>query len=137
MLTIRCHQIGDIDNSDPEKLHDLMFDPRGWLAKEYFVAAHLLKIFRRHIDVLPRSLEQMRSKWERIYPGVDSDLLQRFDHPTQLALLKNWSRLTDHADTLHGKLAHRIEKASGELLSRRNNVSITDPVDRYSIPSCC
>jgi hypothetical protein len=105
-----------------------MFDPRGWLAKEYFVAAHLLKIFRRHIDVLPRSLEQMRSKWERIYPGVDSDLLQRFDIPTQLALLKNWSRLADHLDALHGKLVHRIEKTSGELLNLRNSVSIIDTV---------
>jgi hypothetical protein len=109
-----------------------MFDPRGWLAKEYFVTAHLLKIFRQHIDVLPRSLQQMRSKWEMTYPGVDSDLLQRFDNPTQLALLKNWSRLIDHADALHGKLAHRIEKTSGELLNLKNSVSITDAFDRHT-----
>ena len=107
-----------------------MFDPRGWLAKEYFVAAHLLKIFRRHIDVLLRSLKQMRSKWEAIYPGVDWDpRVERFDNFTQLALLKNWSRLMDHAGALHGKLAHRIEKTSSELLSLRNSVSITDPVN--------
>lgn len=101
-----------------------MFDPR--LAEEYFVAAHLLKIFRRQTDVLPRSLEQLRSKWERIYPGVDSDLLQRFDEPTQLELLRNWSRLVDHANSLHGKLSHRIEKTSSELLNLRDSVSITD-----------
>lgn len=117
-------QVKDIDDSNPEKLHDLMFDPQGWLAKEYFVAAHLLHIFRQHIDVLPRSLAQMRAKWETIYPGVDADLLQRFDNPTQLRLLKNWSRLIDHADALHGKLVHRIEKTSAGLLNRRNSVSI-------------
>jgi hypothetical protein len=110
-----------------------MFDPSGLLAKEYFVAAHLLKSFRRHIDVLPRSLEQMRSKWERTYPGVDSDLLQRFDHPTQLTLLKNWARLLDHAEALHGKLVHRIEKTSSELLSRRNNLSIAEPIDLHNL----
>jgi hypothetical protein len=104
-----------------------MLDPRGWLRDEYFVAAYLLKIFRRHIDVLPRSLKEMRSKWERIYPGVDSDLTQRFDEPTQLTLLRNWSRLIDHAEALHGKLANRIEKRSAELLSLRDSVSITEP----------
>jgi hypothetical protein len=110
-----------------------MFDPRGWLAKEYFVAAHLLKVFGRHIDVLPRSLEQMRSKWEGTYPGVDADPLRvRFNHRTELALLRNWLRLMAHAYTLHGKLVHRIEKMSAEFLSRRNNVSITDPVDRHT-----
>ena len=46
------------------------------------------------------------------------------------------SRLTDHADTLHGKLAHRTEKASGELLNRRNNVSTTDPIDRHTTARC-
>ncbi|KAK4099239.1 hypothetical protein N658DRAFT_171855 [Parathielavia hyrcaniae] len=117
-------QAKDIDNSNPERLYDLMFDPHGWLATEYFVAAHLLKIFRRHIDVLPRSLEQMRAKWERIYPGVDSDLLQRFDIPTQLTLLRNWSRLVDHAAALQGTLADRIDKTSAELLNLRNSLMI-------------
>ncbi|KAK3297097.1 uncharacterized protein B0H64DRAFT_391334 [Chaetomium fimeti] len=122
----RLHQVqvSDIDNSDPYRLHYLMFDLRGGLAKEYFVTANLLKMFRQHIDVLPRSLKQMRSKWEMTYPGVDSDLLQRFDNHTQLALLRNWSRLIEHADALHGKLADRIEKRSGELLSLRNNLMI-------------
>lgn len=106
-----------------------MFDPQ--LAEEYFVAAHLLKIFRRQIDVLPRSLEQVRSKWERIYPGVDSDLLQRFDEPTQLTLLRNWSRLVDHANALHGKLSHRIEKTSSELLNLRDSVSIIDSFGQH------
>jgi len=110
-----------------------MFDPHGRLAKEYFVAAHLFKIFRRHIDVLPRSLGQMRSKWERIYPGADSDLRERFDNPSQLALLKNWSRLIDHADALREKLAHRIEKTSGEFLNLRNSVSTTYPIGRHNI----
>jgi hypothetical protein len=129
MLTIRCDQIEDIDSSDQEKLHNLMFDPFGQLAKEYFVAAHLLKIFRRHIDVLPRSLEQMSSKWKTTYPGlpVDSDLLQRFDNATQSVILRNWSRLMDHAQALHEKLAQRIEKTSGEFMNLRNSVSITIP----------
>lgn len=106
-----------------------MFDPCGWLSKEYFVAAHLLKVFGRHIDTLPRSLEQMRSKWERTHPGVDSDLLQRFNNRTQLARLRNWSRLVGHADMLHKRLVHRIEKTAAEFLNRRNNVSATDPSD--------
>ncbi len=110
-----------------------MFDPRGWLAKEYFVTAHLLKSFRQHIDVLPRSLQQMWATWERIYPGVDSDLSQRFNDLTQLGLLENWSRLVDYAHALHGKLAHRIEKTSGELLNLRNSVSMTDTFSQHSM----
>ncbi|KAK4110285.1 hypothetical protein N656DRAFT_791207 [Canariomyces notabilis] len=124
-------QVGDIDGSDPKKLHDLTFDPFGGLAKEYFVAAHLLKIFRRHIDVLPRSLEQMRSKWQTTHPGVESDLLQRFDNATQLMILRNWSQLMNHAHALHGKLAQRIEKTSGEFMNLRNSVSITNGIDRH------
>jgi hypothetical protein len=31
-----------------------MFDPSGRLTKEYFIGANLPKIFRQHIDVLPR-----------------------------------------------------------------------------------
>ncbi len=109
-----------------------MFDPRGRLAKEYFVTAHLLKTFRQQVDILPRSLRKMRAKWEGIYPGVDSDLSQRFDDPTQLALLENWSRVIDHADALHETLAHRIEKTSDELLNLRNSVSITNPSSQHS-----
>jgi len=85
---------------------------------------------------MARSLEQMRVKWDRTYPGVDSDILQRFDNPTQLVLLKNWSRLIDHADDLHGKLVHRIEKTSAELLNLRNSVSIAHPVDRRTAVRC-
>ncbi len=120
------YQVEDIDGSRPEKLRDLMFDPNGWLAKEYFVTAHLLKNFRRHIDVLPRSLRQMRWRWETTYPGVDSDLTQRFDNPTQLALLRNWALLIDHAEASHGKLVDKVEKMSADLLSRRDSVCFED-----------
>lgn len=109
-----------------------MFDPCGQLAKGFFITAHLVKIFRRHIDALPRSMQQMGAKWEQTYPGVDSDLTQRFDEPIQLALLNNWDKLLDHADALHGKLAHRMEKMSSELLSRRDSVSMIDPFDWHT-----
>ena len=122
-----CNQVEDIDDSNPEKLHNLMFDPQGSLAKEYFVTAHLLKVFRQHIDVLPRTLQQMGRKWERTYPGMESDLAQRFGEVYQETLLNNWTRLIDHAKELHGKLADRIEKRSAELLRLRDSVSITEP----------
>ncbi|KAK3897505.1 hypothetical protein C8A05DRAFT_19751 [Staphylotrichum tortipilum] len=131
----RLHQVQveDIDGSRPEKLCDLMFDPQGWLAKEYFVTAHLLKNFRRHIDVSPRSLQQMRRTWEMAYPSLESDLTQRFDGPTQLTLLENWTRLLNHAKAQQGKLVDRIEKMSADLLSRRDSVSITGPHSRHAV----
>lgn len=123
VLTIPYNQIEEIDDSDPSSLDALMFDPDGVLAREYFVMANLLKIFHRHMDVLPRSLQQMKAKWEQIYPGVDSDLTHRFAEDTQLTLLKNWTRLTDHVDELHRKLVERVEKRSAELLNLRDSVS--------------
>jgi hypothetical protein len=72
----------------------------------------------------------MRQRWETTYPGVDSDLTERFDNSTQLTLLQNWSRLVDYADALHDKLVKRIEKMSADLLNRKDSVSVTDPHDR-------
>lgn len=106
-----------------------MLDGNNELAQEYFVTASLLNIFRLEIDVLPRSFQQMRSKWDSTYPGVEADLTQRFDASAQLALLENWSRLIDHAGELHGKLAQRIEKRAAELLKLRDSVSTAVPPD--------
>ncbi|KAH6641128.1 hypothetical protein F5144DRAFT_609982 [Chaetomium tenue] len=117
-------QVSDIDNSNPEKLHDLMFDPSGQLAKAYFVAAHLLKIFRQHIDVLPCSLYGMLSRWQRTYPATKSEFCPRFHKDTPLALLANWARLYEYTDARRKSLVDRIEKASVEFLNRRNNLMI-------------
>ncbi|POR31170.1 Uncharacterized protein TPAR_08632 [Tolypocladium paradoxum] len=113
-------QVEDLDNKSP-KLSTLMFDPSGRLAKEYFVTSHLLKIFRKHVDVLPRSLRGLRTEWERTYPAMNSDLLERFDERTQGKLLKNWNTLITHADELHSELIGRIEKKTGELMSLRDS----------------
>ncbi|KAK3900507.1 hypothetical protein C8A05DRAFT_45657 [Staphylotrichum tortipilum] len=101
--TLHQVKIEDLDGSRQETLHDLLFDPQGWLAKEYFVTAHRVKNFCQHIDIPLRSLQQMR----------------RISH-------SNWSRLLDHAEALHGKLVDKIEM-SADLLNRRDSVSTPDP----------
>lgn len=110
-----------------------MFDPSGQLAKEYFLTAHLLKSFIRHIDQLPRSLREIQSKWEKTYPGQDSDLLERFDEATQLALLENWRKVVARADKCHADLVERINKRAEELLGLRDKVSIALRVNVSSL----
>ena len=104
------------------KLSIMMFDDK--LAKAYFTTVQLLKIFRKHIDVVPQSLYGMRQEWERTYPALDADLLERFNEETQAILLKNWDRLMKHADNLHIKLVNRLEKKEKDLASLRDSVSL-------------
>ena len=88
------------------------------------MTAQLLKAFRKHIDVLPRSLYGMRQEWERTYPAVDADLLERFDESTQATLLRNWDTLIMRVDELHSTLVKRIEKKVTDLARLRDSVGI-------------
>ena len=106
-----------------------MFDEK--LAKAYFMTAQLLNIFSKHIDVLPESLHGMRQEWERTYPAIDSDLLERFDEETQAALLKNWDMVLRHAKELHSELMARIEKKIQDLGRLRDSVSFSRWIMAY------
>ncbi|KND93768.1 hypothetical protein TOPH_01947 [Tolypocladium ophioglossoides CBS 100239] len=105
-------KIEDLDDAN-SKLSTLKFD--GKFAKVCSMTAQLLKIFRKHIDVLPQSLDGMRNEWERTYPAIDADLLERFDEETQATLLRNWDTLIMRVNELHSNLVKRIEKKAADL----------------------
>lgn len=99
-----------------------MWDSSRELAYDYFLTAHLLKVFRKHIDAMPESLRHAQKTWEITYPGRNSDLQGRFDESTQTKLLDNWASVIAHAEEMHAKLITRIEKRTKELLRLRDSV---------------
>ncbi|KAJ6443558.1 hypothetical protein O9K51_04737 [Purpureocillium lavendulum] len=113
------------DLASNERLEALMTDPDGRLAKKYFLAASLIKIFAKHIDSLPRLLRDMVKTWQRTYPGMNADLLTRFDEATQMKLLDNWHTVIAHAECKRKQLTDRIEKRAAELLRLRDSLFLS------------
>lgn len=102
-----------------------MRDESGVLSKAYFVTGHVLRIFRKHIDVFRAEVRRMVEEWERAYPPVDFP--DRNDYKISLRnrkiLGENWSKVTDHASKIHHNLVSRIENRIIELESLRKMVS--------------
>lgn len=103
-----------------------MSDDSGALSKAYFVTGHILRVFRKHIDVFRAEVQRIKGEWERAYPAVnlpDGDGGERIKLVDRKTLLKNWSKVSDHVDEMHQKLVARIENRIIELQGLRNTVS--------------
>lgn len=106
-----------------DSLDTPLFDTSLERCKTYSTLLQLLRVFRKHISVVPASVQSMQGQWAKTYQGRYSDRLERFDPGTQEALLDNWEKVAIHLDKIHDRLLQRIQGLEEEVKSLRDGVS--------------
>jgi hypothetical protein len=110
----------DILNEEPRK--KLMYDDNKHRRSEnYFVVLQLLRVFRDTVIGIPQELQELSNKWK---PQPEEYVQTKDTANAELVIEENWNILLSHANKLTDELQGRIERATQEVTSLRDGVSM-------------